>query len=97
MTREEILELPVMRHDLGSEISMRYFFERLFCDLWKKEANFDSKRPWGNSGWKWDIYVTLIKHNVIPGKLDEYGYVEEVDSKSASDFVENEILYPFFS
>jgi hypothetical protein len=96
MTREEILDLPVRRHDLGATLSMRQFFERLFIKLWDEAENFSGKRPYGNSDWKWDVYVTLIQNGVIEGKLDENGYVEEIDEEKASQFVADEILYPFF-
>lgn len=96
MTREEILELPVMRWDLGDTLSMKQYFERLFIKLWEEPDSFSGHRPWGNSGWKWDIFVTLIKHKVIEGELDEDGCVKEVNEKAASKFIADEILYPFF-
>lgn len=96
MTRDEILELPVRRHDLGASLSMRQYFERLFTKLWDDPNHFNGKRPYGNSGWKWDVYVTLIKHGVIDGNLDEDDCVAEIDEKKASEFISEEILYPFF-
>lgn len=97
MTREEILELPVMRWDISAELSMREYFERLFIKLWDEADNFSGNRPYGNSGWKWDVYATLIKYKIIEGELDEKGYVKEIDEKAASKFVSDEILYPFFN
>lgn len=96
MTRDEILDLPVKRHDLGATLSMRGFFERLFIKLWEEAEGFNSKRPYGNSGWKYDVYATLIKHGVIEGELDEDGCVKQLDEEMASNYVVNEILYPFF-
>lgn len=96
MTRDEILELPVMRWDLCDTLSMREYFERLIIKLWDDPIGFNAYRPYGNSGWKWDVYVTLIKHKVIEGELDEDGCVKEVNEKAASKFVAEEILYPFF-
>lgn len=96
MTREEILDLPVTRHDLNASLSMRQYLERLFIKLWEEGDNFNAHRPWGNSGWKWDVYVTLIKHGVIPGKLDDDGYVEEIDEELASAYMVDEIIWPFF-
>jgi len=96
MTREKILELPVMRHDLGDTLSMREYFERLFLKLWEENEGFNAKRPWGNSGWEYDVYVTLIKNKVIDGELDEDGYINKIDAVKANKFVADEILYPFF-
>lgn len=43
------------------------------------ECGLEAKRPFGNSGWRYDLYGPMIKAGLIKGKLDEDGYVDEVD------------------
>lgn len=97
MTREEIFKLPVMRHDLGASIPLGEYFYQLFTMLWNENESFNAKRPWGNSGWDYDVYVTLIKHGLISGSLDEDDYIESFNIEEASQYVLNEILNPVLS
>lgn len=40
---------------------------------------FSGKKPFGNSGWEWDIPVALIAASIIPGVVtfDDDGYLDE--------------------
>jgi hypothetical protein len=29
--------------------------------LWDEEDSFSGKRPFGNSGWKWDVYTAFLE------------------------------------
>jgi hypothetical protein len=96
MTLDEILALKTMRHDLNEEITLRQYFYDLMSTLWCEGEGFDGKRPFGNSGWDYDIYKALIRHGLIVGSLDEDGYIKEMDEVAASDFVLKNILQPLF-
>jgi hypothetical protein len=96
MTREEILELQVIRHDISSTVSIRQYFETLLLKLWEENEGFNGKRPWGNSGWDYDVYVPLIKAGLIEGELDENGYITKVDESVANKWVADNIIWPFF-
>lgn len=96
MELNEILALKTKRRDLNIEITLRQYFYDLMSALWCEQDGFDGKRPFGNSGWDYDIYVTLIRHGVIAGSLDEDGYVQKMDEAEASDFVLKKILQPLF-
>lgn len=97
MNLEEILLLEVKRNDLrGKMVTIRQYLYDLMHELWEEEDGFSGKRPFGNSGWTYDIYATLIKANVLPGELDEDGYIIEIDSDEALKFVIDNILKPLF-
>lgn len=96
MSQEEIFNLPVMRHDLGETIPLRQFFHELFTLLWTENEAFNSKSPWGSSGWDYDVYATLIQHGLITGKLDEDGFVEHHNEEQAQQFVLKNIITPLF-
>ena len=86
-----------MRHDLDEEITLRQYFYDLMSTLWCEGEGFDGKRPFGTSGWDYDIYVPLIKHRLIKGEYDEENeYIKNLDEAEASDFVLTKILHPLF-
>lgn len=71
----------------GKKITLRNYFRELLLVLWHEGDGFSGKRPFGDSGWEYDIYAALIKHKFIDGTLDEDGYVDDFDAKAASAFV----------
>jgi hypothetical protein len=96
MELNEILTLPVMRTDLDKEISIKQYLYDLISTLWMEGEGFDGKRPFGNSGWEYEIYATLIKHQLISGELDEDGYVKDMNDDEANKFVLTRIIQPLF-
>jgi len=76
-------------------LTIKEYFKELLITLWKEGESFSSKRPFGNSGWEYDLYKPLIAIEVIEGKIDEYGYVEEINIKKADEFIINliEIIF----
>lgn len=67
MTNKEILELKFESTDLGKEISIKDFFKELLTTLFKEGECFSGKRPFGNSGWDYDLCVCLAQNGVIKG------------------------------
>lgn len=94
MTPKELLSLPVMRD--GKQLTVKQYLYDLLSLLWIEGKNFNSKRPFGSSGWEHDIYTALIKHKLIVGKLDKDDYVQEVDVHEANQYVLTHIIQPFF-
>ena len=78
MTGEEMLKLPMGVNDADAK-TIGDYFQRLLEELWLTEEMFSGKRPFGNSGWKYDIAPALIEAKAVKGTLDEDGYVDEVD------------------
>jgi hypothetical protein len=96
MELNEILELPVRRNDLDEDITIRQYFYDLISTLWTELEGFSGKRPFGNSGWDYEVYQTLIKYELISGSLDEDGFVKDINDDEANDFVLTKILQPLF-
>lgn len=69
------------------EITMRKFFEILLLTLWYEKDSFSGKRPFGNSGWEYQVYKSLIRGGFISGSLDEDGFVEHIDISEADRLV----------
>jgi len=67
-----ISDKPITVHDYLRELLLR---------LWAEQEGFSGKRPFGNSGWNYDLIPPLIKAGLIDGTLDQDGYVEKVDEE----------------
>jgi len=67
--------------------TLRDFFKELALRVWDEGEAFSGKRPFGNSGWQVDVYAALIKSGVVPGVLDEDGYVDDCDDREIDRLV----------
>lgn len=94
MNYKEHAKIPMQENDAGAKTIGEYL-EKLLLTLWDEEDGFSGKRPFGNSGWKWEVYIALISAKVVNGKLDEDGYIEEIDFSMADDVVRNIIIELF--
>lgn len=70
-----ILDLKMEPNDANAD-TVRTYLKKLLLMVWQKDESFSGKRPFGNSGWKYDIYNTLAIHGVIQGEIDEDGDVD---------------------
>lgn len=86
-----ILDLPMGRND-AKATTVRDYLKALLSELWREEEGFSGKRPFGNSGWKYEVFKALIDGGAIAGKLDEHGYVEQIDSDAADRLVQKAIV-----
>ncbi len=87
MTDDEILRLPVVGSDVGDTTIAGYLKELLLA-LWADGEGFSGKRPFGNSGWEYDLYVPLIEAGVVDGSLDSDGYIVDCDDSHAHIVIE---------
>ena len=79
-------KIPMGKNDIGAKTIGEYF-EKLLLTLWDEQEDFSGKRPFGNSGWEYDVYASLISAGVVDGSLDEEGYVSNVAYSAANDIV----------
>ena len=94
MDYKDYAKIPMQENDAGAKTIGEYL-KTLLLTLWVEEESFSGKRPFGNSGWQYEIYTALISAKVVDGKLDECGYVDEVDYYTA-DSVVREIIIGVF-
>ena len=87
MTTIEALELTLNEEEFGPGYTIRDYFKDLLLTLWEKGEGFSGKRPFGNSGWKNDLYTPLINAGLVDGYFDEYGFIEDFDSEQANELV----------
>ena len=93
MTTERILDIRFFSNDLNEELTIAEYLKILLTTLWIEEESFDSKRPFGNSGWQYEIYGALIKEGVLSGTLDEDGFIDEFDQNEADEIMKTVIDY----
>lgn len=94
-TLDEALSLPIDSDDEYIGTIRDYLFS-LLSTLWNEKEGFSGKRPFGNGGWDYDLYVPLINAGVIVGSIDEDGYVDNIDEDAAEDYVHDLIYHVFF-
>jgi len=88
MKTDEILNLKIDHAHFSDELTIRGYLHMLLSALWRDEECFSGKRPFGSSGWKYDIYAPLIRAGLVEGKLDEYNLVDKVDVVAADKIVQ---------
>lgn len=51
---QELLNTPLPDNDAYAE-TIRTYLKKLLILVWIEEEGFDGKRPFGNSGWQWEV------------------------------------------
>lgn len=82
--------------DAGKNITVRDYLFKLLETLWREGEGFSGKRPFGNSGWDYELYAPLVKAKFIDGDVDENGYVNDCDEEQAAKFVFSLIKAAFY-
>lgn len=86
LTAQRVLALELGPNDSGA-ITVRGYLIALLADLWKYGEGFSGKRPFGNSDWEYDLYMPLVAVGLVQGRLDEEGYIEDVDESAADELI----------
>lgn len=95
---DNILKAPCKFDDVDADNIGQYLYNLLF-DLWIYGEGFDSKRPFGNSGWDRDLFIALVEVKAIEGTVeyDEDGYIQDCqyEESEAIDMINNLINHIF--
>lgn len=91
-TPEQVLALPMEANDSGAD-TVRGYLVALLAEVWEHTEGFSGKRPFGNSGWDWDLMLPLIKAAFITGTLDEDGYIEDCDDRAGKKLIADAIRH----
>ncbi|MFA6024230.1 MAG: hypothetical protein WC777_03375 [Candidatus Gracilibacteria bacterium] len=91
MNHKEILDISVKPNEPynAKEVTLREYLRQLAVAPWTNnpERIFDGKRFNGSGSYDFAVFESLIRAGVLNGKLDEDGYVEELDVEQAKAFV----------
>ena len=87
----KILDLTMTNNGAGAA-TIREYLKALLHQLWIEDESFSGKRPFGNSGWQYEVYTALVTHGAVDGALDEDGYIDEVNTTEADEKILQAIL-----
>lgn len=81
-----ILDIPMNpnKNEAGAS-SIRGYLKNLLLCMWDDPEAFSGKRPFGNSGWEYELYSALIVAGIVKGTLDEEGYIEQFQDRVLAD------------
>ena len=83
----EVLAIPMQPENDAEASTIKEYLIKLLTELWEKGEGFSGKRPFGNSGWEYELYLPLLKAGAVSGKLDEEGYIQDVDTDAANTLI----------
>lgn len=84
-TPQEVLALPMGANDADAE-TIGGYLRALLLELWTEGEGFSGKRPFGNSGWEFDLYRPLVEAGFVAGEMID-GYAEIQDRKAADAMI----------
>lgn len=96
MNKSEVLNLKLEHDDFPKYFTIRDYLCELLTTLWEEKEGFNGKRPFGDSGWEYDLYKPLIKAGVLDGRIDEDDYIEYINEEQADNVIRLLISYCFF-
>lgn len=84
----DILDIPMNPEENDAEAStIGEYLQKLLETLWREDEGFSGKRPFGNSGWKYELYKPLAKYGLIEAVIDGYDDIIECDEISPDDLI----------
>ena len=91
MTANPVLDATLDPNSDAGPVTVRAYLGELLITLWLEKEQFSGKRPFGNSGWEHDLYVALVRAKLVDGRIDEDGYVIDVDEDKADALIADAI------
>ena len=88
----EILALDLSETMVGQDAgvgTVRGLLYELTAKVWAEDEGFNGKRPWGNSGWKSEVYGLIAERGWCEAK-EEFGEMWPVDERA----VDTELIEP---
>ena len=89
-TPQQVLDLPLPDNDSGAN-TVRGYLVALLAELWREEEMFSGKRPFGNGGWQYEVYVPMVRAGMVPGRFDEDDDLVDFDYKPADELIQQAI------
>jgi len=86
-TPQQVLDLPLSPDNDSGAATVRGYLVKLLETLWREGEGFSGKRPFGNSGWEWDLHIPLVSAKFIGGAFDEDGYLDWCDDEAGNKLI----------
>lgn len=75
----KVLDTPMQRPNDAGAATIRDYLVGLAEAVWDQGSDFSGKRPYGNSGWRSDLYIALGRAGLVDAEFDDDGYLEACD------------------
>lgn len=85
-TPQQVLDLAMPDNDAGAS-TVRGYLVALAREVWNIGEGFSGKRPFGNSGWHYEIYGPLVKAGWVKGTFDDEA-LDGVDTDTADELIQ---------
>ena len=82
----QVLAVPMNDDDSGAT-TIREYLVALARVMWEHGEGANGKRPFGNSGWQWDVYAALAKAGLITATFDEGGGLDDADTEKGDALI----------
>jgi len=81
-----VLDVPMQKNDAEAG-TIKDYLKSLLGKLWEEGEGFSGKRPFGNSGWEYDLYKPLVRSGLVEGSVDEHGCIYAFDREVADQII----------
>jgi hypothetical protein len=85
-TARRVLDLPMQDNDADAA-TIRDYLVSLLAELWHERECFSGKRPFGSSGWAYELYQPLVRFGLVEGAFDEELCLEDVDRQACGALI----------
>lgn len=82
MNGKDILKIKMTQNDAGAS-TIQDYLKCLLKNLWQDGEVFSGKRPFGNSGWEYELYLPLIQSGIVGGSVNQDG-IQSFDEINAN-------------
>lgn len=82
----QLLDLALPPNDSGAR-TVRGYLTALLETLWTEEEGFSGKRPFGNSGWQYDLYAPMARAGLVTATFDGDGFLDTFDDAAADTMI----------
>lgn len=70
-----------------SGITIENYLKLLLETLWKQGDGFSGKRPFGDSGWEYELYYPLARAGLINSNGDADGWPRDMDCEKGHEII----------
>ena len=82
----KILSCPMQDNNAEANTINQYLIA-LADSVWEQDESFSGKRPFGNSGWKYEIYEALARNGFIKCTLYDEGDIDDIDTAEGDKLI----------
>lgn len=86
VARLDVLDVPLGDNDADAA-TVRDYFKAQLRTLWQEGEGFSGKRPFGNSGWEYDLNEALVRSGKVSGQLDGEGGADPDDQAEVEKLI----------